>query len=204
VLDDLTSEICGAKLRDGTSCLAHVAEGATRCFKHGGAPGSGAPRGNRNGLKHGAYADGGERKTPRRTRVEAGMREIAQWSLFHPAEATTTAPRDHQGGQTLAKLLEADAKDLSRRLRRRLDPTRYSEFRAQRDVLQRLLAAPSCFESEFAFRCQVACVSLVRFEARSKLRAGQIADVLSYSDAWAKFCGELIWRKWPDGEPKPN
>lgn len=29
--------------------------GKTRCRMHGGAPGSGAPRGNRNALKHGLH-----------------------------------------------------------------------------------------------------------------------------------------------------
>ena len=46
---------CGAKTRRGTPCQAPAVSGKTRCRMHGGARGSGAPRGNRNALKHGRY-----------------------------------------------------------------------------------------------------------------------------------------------------
>lgn len=51
----LTSPRCGASTRRVTLCLAPAVAGRTRCRMHGGAKGSGAPRGNRNALKHGAY-----------------------------------------------------------------------------------------------------------------------------------------------------
>ncbi|MDQ2084771.1 HGGxSTG domain-containing protein [Xanthobacteraceae bacterium Astr-EGSB] len=44
----LTSRRCGAKTRAGTSCRAPAVRGKNRCRMHGGAAGSGAPRGNRN------------------------------------------------------------------------------------------------------------------------------------------------------------
>jgi glucans biosynthesis protein len=37
-------------------CQAPAVRGRARCRKHGGAPGSGAPVGNRNALRHGAYS----------------------------------------------------------------------------------------------------------------------------------------------------
>lgn len=43
---------CGAKIPSGL-CQAQPVEGKTRCFRHGGAPGSGAPRGSQNAYKHG-------------------------------------------------------------------------------------------------------------------------------------------------------
>jgi hypothetical protein len=46
---------CGAKTRSGGPCHAHAVHGKKRCRMHGGAPGSGAPRGNRNARKHGLF-----------------------------------------------------------------------------------------------------------------------------------------------------
>lgn len=46
---------CGAKTRSGTPCNSPAVRGNRRCRMHGGAPGSGAPQGNRNALKHGLY-----------------------------------------------------------------------------------------------------------------------------------------------------
>jgi hypothetical protein len=205
---DVASETCGAKLRDGSFCSASVVDRAARCFKHGGAPRSGAPKGNCNALKHGARADGDEHKPRLRRRDEAGMRELAQWALFHPVEATAGSPADQPGGQVLDELFRENLMDLTRRLRQRqrLDRARYSALLAQRDVLERILASPSCFVSEFAFRCRVACTFMARFEARSKLRAARSADILGYSEAWARFCAEIFWADWPESDDglKPN
>ena len=51
----LASPRCGAKTRRGTPCLAPAVSGKRRCRMHGGAAGSGAPKGNKNALKHGQY-----------------------------------------------------------------------------------------------------------------------------------------------------
>ncbi|MGC2044510.1 MAG: HGGxSTG domain-containing protein [Pseudolabrys sp.] len=51
----LSSLRCGAKTRSGGSCRSPAVTGKRRCRMHGGAPGSGAPRGNKNALKHGRY-----------------------------------------------------------------------------------------------------------------------------------------------------
>lgn len=45
---------CGAKTRSGTPCQSPSIQGSARCRMHGGR-GSGAPLGNHNALKHGAY-----------------------------------------------------------------------------------------------------------------------------------------------------
>ncbi len=46
--------ICGARTRDGDLCARPNAPGRSRCHLHGGAPGSGAPSGGRNGrFRHG-------------------------------------------------------------------------------------------------------------------------------------------------------
>lgn len=46
---------CGAKTRSGKPCRSPAVQGKARCRMHGGAKGSGAPKGNRNALKHGLY-----------------------------------------------------------------------------------------------------------------------------------------------------
>jgi uncharacterized protein YjcR len=51
----LASRRCGAKTRSGRRCTSPSVSGRKRCRMHGSAPGSGAPRGNKNALKHGIY-----------------------------------------------------------------------------------------------------------------------------------------------------
>lgn len=51
----MTSRRCGAKTRAGEPCRAPAMRGKRRCRMHGGAPGSGAPRGNRNARRHGLF-----------------------------------------------------------------------------------------------------------------------------------------------------
>jgi glucans biosynthesis protein len=51
----LSSPRCGAKTRAGTPCRSPAVQGKKRCRMHGGAAGSGAPRGNKNAQKHGLY-----------------------------------------------------------------------------------------------------------------------------------------------------
>ena len=51
----LSSRRCGARTRSGKPCLSPAVHGNKRCRMHGGAPGSGAPRGNQNARKHRFY-----------------------------------------------------------------------------------------------------------------------------------------------------
>jgi hypothetical protein len=51
----LASRRCGAKTRAGKPCMSPAVGGKSRCRMHGGAAGSGAPKGNINALKHGDY-----------------------------------------------------------------------------------------------------------------------------------------------------
>jgi uncharacterized protein YjcR len=52
----LSSQRCGARTRSGKPCRSPAVGGKKRCRMHGGAPRSGAPRGNKNALKHGLFA----------------------------------------------------------------------------------------------------------------------------------------------------
>ena len=51
----LASPRCGARTRSGALCNSPAVAEKKRCRMHGGAHGSGAPRGNQNALKHGTY-----------------------------------------------------------------------------------------------------------------------------------------------------
>lgn len=55
VLRMLSSMRCGARTRSGGSCRSPAVNGKRRCRMHGGAPGSGAPLGNKNAVKHGRF-----------------------------------------------------------------------------------------------------------------------------------------------------
>jgi hypothetical protein len=47
---------CGARTRSGGPCRAPKVAGKSRCRMHGGAAGSGAPKGERNGnWRHGRF-----------------------------------------------------------------------------------------------------------------------------------------------------
>jgi hypothetical protein len=48
-------QTCGARLRDGSLYQRPPVEGRRRCRSHGCAPHTGAPKGNRNALKHGCF-----------------------------------------------------------------------------------------------------------------------------------------------------
>ncbi|MDB5583932.1 MAG: hypothetical protein JWR80_9108 [Bradyrhizobium sp.] len=52
----LASPRCGAKTRVDGSCRSPTVRGKRRCRMHGGAPGAGAPSGNRNARRHGLFA----------------------------------------------------------------------------------------------------------------------------------------------------
>jgi hypothetical protein len=53
----LASPRCGARTRSGAACRSPAVHGKKRCRMHGGAPGSGAPRANRNARKHGLFTN---------------------------------------------------------------------------------------------------------------------------------------------------
>jgi uncharacterized protein YjcR len=56
--------------------MAPAVRGKKRCRMHGGAPGSGAPRGNKNAFKHGLYT---RKARDERRRVQDLLRR--SWAL---------------------------------------------------------------------------------------------------------------------------
>jgi hypothetical protein len=62
----------GPKTRHGAPGKAPSVRGKRRCRMHGGAPGTGAPKRNKNHLKHGLYTKAAEAE---RRRVTALVRE---------------------------------------------------------------------------------------------------------------------------------
>ena len=67
---------CFAKTRGHGLCQTPPVTGKKRCRMHGGANGTGAPKGNRNAFKHGGY-----NKETIVNRKEA-MAIIKQWKTF--------------------------------------------------------------------------------------------------------------------------
>lgn len=65
-----TAPRCGAKARSGAPCGSPAISGKVRCRMHGG-KGSGAPKGNRNALRHGLH-------TQEVLAREAKLRDIRQ------------------------------------------------------------------------------------------------------------------------------
>lgn len=55
-LSESCGNACGARTRKGHSCKTAKVLGKKRCRMHGGAPGSGAPLGNKNAYKHGSFS----------------------------------------------------------------------------------------------------------------------------------------------------
>jgi glucans biosynthesis protein len=65
---------CGARTRAGHPCRQAAVTGRARCRMHGGARGSGGPRGNRNGnFKHGVWT---RESVESRTAIRAKIRDI--------------------------------------------------------------------------------------------------------------------------------
>jgi len=65
---------CGARTRAGHSCRQAAVTGRGRCRMHGGAKGSGGPRGERNGnYRHGRWTREG---VEMRRKMRANVREI--------------------------------------------------------------------------------------------------------------------------------
>ena len=71
----LSSRRCGAKTRSGAPCRAPAARGKKRCRMHGGAPGTGAPRGNKNAQTHGRFT---REAIEERRRLQALLRQSRQ------------------------------------------------------------------------------------------------------------------------------
>jgi hypothetical protein len=74
--------LCGARTRGGGLCQRGPAAGKRRCRLHGGAPGSGAPKGSRNALKNGLYT---REEIAKRKRLDAFIREA--WRMIQDSKA---------------------------------------------------------------------------------------------------------------------
>jgi hypothetical protein len=67
---------CGAKIRCGGACRSPVVRGKRRCRMHGGSPGSGAPRRNRNARKHGLFTG---KAIAEQKRIQALLGEVRKF-----------------------------------------------------------------------------------------------------------------------------
>ena len=70
---------CGARTRSGEPCRSPAVRGKNRCRMHGGAPGSGAPSGPRNGnYRHGCCT---AEATAERRRLMAFIRQARKFAI---------------------------------------------------------------------------------------------------------------------------
>ena len=67
---------CGARTRSGAPCQAPKVSGKVRCRMHGGAPGSGAPKGNQNAFKTGCHTASANEMRRRVMEIQRTTREI--------------------------------------------------------------------------------------------------------------------------------
>jgi len=77
-----TAPRCGARTRRGVPCASPAVSGGVRCRMHGG-KGSGAPRGNRNALRHGLYTrEVKEKKERSRAFIEQAKMAMKLWEPY--------------------------------------------------------------------------------------------------------------------------
>ena len=89
---------CGAKTRKGSACRSPAVWGKKRCRMHGGAYGSGAPKGNRNAFKHGYYS-----KEAIAERRRLGIDQRAKTKALPSRREPATKLRTAYGEQTKVK-----------------------------------------------------------------------------------------------------
>jgi len=63
--------LCRSRNRFGDLCKRYPSPGKKVCYYHGGAPGSGAPKGNQNATRHGLQAQPGAAAPQLRERAQA-------------------------------------------------------------------------------------------------------------------------------------
>lgn len=91
---------CGARTRGGTSCRCPAISGKARCRMHGGSK-SGAPKGNRNAVRHGVYT---KEAIEREVRVRNLCRRLrcltlALTSMNESASGAEPSPSAKESGQ---------------------------------------------------------------------------------------------------------
>ena len=204
----IAPEVCGAKLRDGGHCTTSLAAGSARCFKHGGAPRSGAPKGNRNAFRHGSWADhdSGRAKSTDVIAIEKQMSREAQTELAEPSLVQFVSKAEVSRGRAIAHELKLLAAELDRALRHpgRTDRKSVVALMARREALRFLLARASSFESRSAYQRDVSITFLARPTARAKDRTDVSVEREVYSRVWASYCRELWLRGWPKEALQPQ
>jgi hypothetical protein len=75
----LASVRCGARTRSGGPCKSPSVHGKSRCRMHGGAFGSGAPRGNTNALRYGRFT---RRAVAERKQIRELLRQTRKLMLM--------------------------------------------------------------------------------------------------------------------------
>jgi hypothetical protein len=93
----LKSQRCGAKTRSGKPCMSPAVGGRKRCRMHGGAEGSGAPRGNKNALEHGRFETQCENRVSCVVVQKIGLRPLANACQRLASFRNFSVPAKHLG-----------------------------------------------------------------------------------------------------------
>lgn len=188
--------ICGAKCREGL-CERPPERGKRRCFAHGGAPRSGAPKGNANGLKHGFCSGARWRDAPDidqllndlvltdRTRLRR-LRHVARAHIrgdqnppLHTHQPVATPWDGRQIYSSLLRVLEVDAAIAAGSEARSLTV----EMIAEHDVIRALCKNPRAFDSNSTLVDEI-------------LRLVVVGDTLrrpiEYRVAWWRTCDSML------------
>ena len=190
--------LCGAKLRGGGLCAKPPIAGKRRCRSHGCATGSGAPKGNKNALKHGratrekraALPGKGIAKRWRecRARTRKIMRELKKHKGNEPKLSLPSFGRwtyQRMYGHIASLLIKQEA------YCRRLDEAGYfgliDEARGKAGLLRELCDYSELFESQGRF---VKTLNLLLtgpvIEPNASFFPGR------YREAWYALCHDLI------------
>lgn len=201
---------CGATCRDGSACAKRPEPGKSRCFSHGGAPRSGAPKGNANARKHGKYSRLYKEEIQRQQRIhrlkEDAVALLAGRDL--PGRAHRTGPEAWQKSAVRCELmLRLDG--FRARFRGVLhgevceDIERTILIYAPYDVLRRLYGAPQLCASREEFLNGICNAFLsADDEAYYPGKFPQKFVPELYALAWRDFCGELYEQYCPPPRSK--
>ena len=198
--------VCRAEKYRGGICIAAPTSGKKRCHAHGGAPRTGAPRGNGNALTHGGYRHGlwrldkavrkhlremtaEERERVPHLRRDARAIAAGQARAANPAAAVLA--RTWDGKQVRGGLLSLKS-PLEARLLKIVATGNAVEQRdlVAIDVLHLLCRDTLAFASLERFADKVCQLFLA-------IDAGNWRGRDGYYIEWRNFCAELYANCWP-------
>jgi hypothetical protein len=192
----------------------------TRCHAHGGAPGAGAPKGNRNAVTHGRYVGG--RDTARARQNEERKQLAAEMAPIHRLERAALEldrgrpPRcketrgtvsavwgPERERQMLVNLKEHLERDLKAK-KAPLSAQAYSATYACHLALRLLCAERPCFASRQALLAEICRVFSLGYDAEWLSKVRGVPSMISFVYIWRRFCAAQYEKYFPVAPKKPR